>query len=260
MDQYIDYFRDVILAQAGYAATLLAILLAVSFVIKTIAKKVLQKASPASATLVSTLIQVLIIIIGLYLISIAIGIDGTAILACVAILTAGISLSADASFRDIIAGLKILMNKRLRPGDWVTVAGGITGVIREVGLSSTIIENNKFGLIVLSNHKITEDMVVNHSRLPNLELSVNIPMFDNHDRRRATEIIHLTLNRVTGWHGEVIVQHSWIIGTGENYEVIVAADSYDNRRQIASRISAEITSALFAENLPVGYASFIHNF
>lgn len=256
MQEILDQVKNTILAQAGYAAFLFSIVIGVSLVVKFLLAKSLQKTYSAGAGFISTISQLVVIVVGSYIVAIACGVDPTIILAIVAILTAGISLSADASFKDILAGFKIVTSSRMKPGEWITI-GDIHGVITEIGMSSTVIESPRVGLVTMSNHAVTEGMLINHSRLKNLELTIPIPLYDTHDRMKAYEIIFKTLGKIQGWHGGPIVTHTWN-GSGEQYEIVVNADKFEERREISSRISLMVTGALEQEKFPIGYATFTH--
>jgi small-conductance mechanosensitive channel len=238
-------------AHAWLATFWLIIVIGLSFVARFLAAKALIRAYPTGAGFISALIQSFVIALGAYFIAINAGLDPTLILAILAIITAGFSLSADSTFKEILAGFKIVTSSKMRPGEFVTVADGIAGKIIEVGLNATTIESPTEGLIFISNHAVTEGKIINHSRLRNLELSVVIPMAGEHDRRRAIEIIGFVLGNIGGWHGDAGIYHSWT-DTGERYRVVVSADHYDYSDTLASQISLEVTARLLANGFPVG--------
>lgn len=251
MQDILDQVGSVLGAHAGVALFWFIIVIGISLLVKFLALRSLIRIFPAGASFISTLIQVAIIVGGAYGIAVYMGTDPTVILAVLAILTAGFSLSADSTFKEILAGFKIVTSSKMRPGEFVTVANGIYGKIIEVGLSSTTIESPTLGMIFVGNHTITESQIINHSRLRNLELNVLIPMAKEHDRNYAISQIGRVLSGIQGWHGDLGIYHSWV-PTGEQYKIVVSADDYDNSSTLASMISLHVTNSLVASGFPVG--------
>lgn len=257
MQDYLHSIESTLLANAGLVVFYLFLTIAGSVVVKIVVRKALDRTSPASAGFIASIVQFAFVLGGLYLSVIAAGVDPNVILAIIAIMTAGVSLSADHSFKNIIAGAQIVANSKMRPGEWVTIGNGVHGVIQEVGLSSTIVASTTLGLVSMSNSTITENQIVNHTRLKNLEWVINFPMYDNHDRQRVIDIIHAVAEQVEGVNPDPIIQHTWT-GSGENYEVVLKLKSFELRREIASMVSLSVTKALVDEKFPVGYATFMH--
>lgn len=230
-------------------------ILAVSTVLRTAARLALQKLFPTGAVYVAGVLQFAVLIGGLYALAINAGVDPTVILAIIAIITAGAAIAGESTFAEIMAGLKIVATRRFSVGEYVTLAGDISGRVTEIGLFSTTVEVSSRGLVTLSNRKVADDTIINHDRLGGVEMSCVIPMYDEHDIDLALGTVVSVMTSVEGIHPRFKALYGWGAG-GPEYAVVFRVLNYSQRREMKSYIEAELTKAFIANGLPIGYVSF----
>jgi small-conductance mechanosensitive channel len=92
------------------------------------------------------------------------GLDITWLIASSAALMVGVGLGLQNVFNDFISGIILLFEGTVDPGDIITV-DGMVGKVKNVGIrTSQIITRNNITILV-PNHKLTEDNVINWSHM-----------------------------------------------------------------------------------------------
>ncbi|WP_417486155.1 mechanosensitive ion channel family protein [Maricaulis sp.] len=76
-----------------------------------------------------------------------------------------IGLGAQDLFKNLIAGILILAEKRFLPGDWVKVDGVVEGTVEEINFRSTVIRRFDKGPVYVPNSKLSDNAVTNFTRM-----------------------------------------------------------------------------------------------
>ena len=76
-----------------------------------------------------------------------------------------IGLGAQDLFKNLIAGLLILTEKRFLPGDWIKVDGVVEGTVEEINFRSTLVRRFDKGPVYVPNAKLADNAVTNFSRM-----------------------------------------------------------------------------------------------
>ena len=103
-----------------------------------------------------------VVVATLILLKEILNINVTSLIATTTVLTATIGLAFQSTLANMLAGLTIHLEKPLRQGDWISVAGH-EGRVMDITLRSTrimTIENNE---VVIPNSKILAEAVINYS-------------------------------------------------------------------------------------------------
>ena len=260
MSVLTEYMKSIDIASienAGWIAVLFVLVLLASFVVGATVNKLLSKRLPTSALFIAGACQLGIVIGGSYWLAIYSGVNPTLVLAVIAIVSAGVSLSGEQAFSSFIGGLQIVTSDRFKVGDQVTI-GDVTGVVISISLLTTTIQVNTRGIVVLSNRNVAESQITNHSAIRGVELSLTFPMYDEHSISKATATIHAAIDGHEGIYEKFKILHAWDTGC-EQYGVIVKVKDYGKRREVLSDLSIRITESLRKEGLPLGSVSFLKN-
>ena len=106
----------------------------------------------------------------------AVGLDITWLVAGGAALLVGIGMGIQNVFNDFVSGIILLFEGTVDPGDIITVEGYVARV-KQIGIrSSQIVTRNNITILV-PNHKLTEDNVINWSHMnepPRFHVSVGV--------------------------------------------------------------------------------------
>jgi small-conductance mechanosensitive channel len=102
------------------------------------------------------LVYTVIIVMGLE----TLGIEVTTILAAETALFVGIGLGLQDAFKDLSSGIIILMERTISAGDIIRIGEEI-GKVESIGLRTTTIRSRDDILIIMPNHRITNEAVTN---------------------------------------------------------------------------------------------------
>ncbi|VAX06214.1 Potassium efflux system KefA protein / Small-conductance mechanosensitive channel [hydrothermal vent metagenome] len=76
-----------------------------------------------------------------------------------------VALGAQDVFKNLIAGLFIIGEKRFHPGDWVLVDGIVEGTVEDIGFRTTTIRRFDKAPVFVPNSKLSDNAVINFTRM-----------------------------------------------------------------------------------------------
>ncbi len=76
-----------------------------------------------------------------------------------------LALGAQDLFKNLIAGILILGEKRFRKGDWIKAEGTVEGTVESIGFRSTIVRRFDKAPVHVPNSKLSDDAVINFSAM-----------------------------------------------------------------------------------------------
>ncbi|MEO1037910.1 MAG: mechanosensitive ion channel domain-containing protein [Pseudomonadota bacterium] len=93
------------------------------------------------------------------------GIPVAPIIAGFGLFGVAIGLGAQDLFKNLIAGLLILTEKRFLPGDWIKVDGIVEGTVEKINFRSTLVRRFDKGPVYVPNAFLADNAVTNFSRM-----------------------------------------------------------------------------------------------
>ena len=93
------------------------------------------------------------------------GIQVAPILAGLGLIGVAVALGAQDLFRNLIAGLLIIGERRLAHGDWIKIDGGVEGTVEAIGFRSTRVRQFDKAPIYVPNSKLADTALVNYTRM-----------------------------------------------------------------------------------------------
>ena len=93
------------------------------------------------------------------------GIEVGPILAGLGLIGVAVALGAQDLFRNLIAGLLIIGERRLTHGDWIKVDGGVEGTVEAIGFRSTRVRQFDKAPVYVPNSKLSDTALVNYTRM-----------------------------------------------------------------------------------------------
>lgn len=128
--------------------------------------KVLQDAlTPVMLDWLTKALRILFVIIGAGAVLDIWGIPVGPIIAGLGLFGVAVGLGAQDLFKNLIAGLLILTEKRFLPGDWIKVDGVVEGTVEEINFRSTLVRRFDKGPVYVPNSKLADNAVTNFSRM-----------------------------------------------------------------------------------------------
>lgn len=93
------------------------------------------------------------------------GIQVAPIIAGLGLFGVAVALGAQDLFKNLIAGLSILIEKRYRKGDWILVDGVVEGTVESIGFRSTTVRRFDKAPVYVPNQKLSDAAVTNFTKM-----------------------------------------------------------------------------------------------
>ncbi|NQU57278.1 MAG: mechanosensitive ion channel family protein, partial [Rhodospirillales bacterium] len=93
------------------------------------------------------------------------GIQVGPILAGLGLFGVAVALGAQDLFKNLIAGILIIAEKRFNTGDWIRVEGTVEGTVETIGFRSTVVRRFDKAPVFVPNTKLSDSAVVNFSSM-----------------------------------------------------------------------------------------------
>ena len=151
----------------------------------------------ASTTKMVVLIMVTIVALN------KLGVSVTPFVAAIGAISLGAGLAVQGLLANYAAGFNIIMIRPFVVGDTIEVQG-VTGIVKEVQLAYTIIQNEDCAEITIPNKHIVGEVVLNSRKDSLLKLSVGISYNDN--PIEVVELIEKTLSELDIYTDKVRMQ------------------------------------------------------
>ena len=121
-------------------------------------------------------LKILIFILGLAAVLELWGIKIGPIIAGLGLFGVAVALGAQDLFKNLISGILVLVEKRFKIGDWISVEGIIEGIVEKIGFRSTTIRKFDKSLAIIPNFQFAENAVINKSQITNWRISWTITL------------------------------------------------------------------------------------
>lgn len=112
------------------------------------------------------ILKAVVLIIGLSAVLKVWDIDLGPVLTGMGVLGAGVALAAQDLFKNLIAGMASMGEKRFDIGDWVRVEGVVEGIVEKQELRSTLIRQFDQAAVHVPNAELANTTMINFSRRP----------------------------------------------------------------------------------------------
>ena len=76
-----------------------------------------------------------------------------------------VALGAQDLFKNLIAGILIIAERRFNPGDWIKVDGEVEGTVEIIGFRSTLIRQFDKAPVYVPNAKLSDSSLINFSQM-----------------------------------------------------------------------------------------------
>ena len=110
-------------------------------------------------------LRILFLIIGGAAILQTWGIPVAPVIGGLGLLGVAVGLGAQDLFKNLIAGILILTEKRFVPGEWIRVDGVVEGTVEKINFRSTVVRRFDKGPVYVPNADLADNAVVNFTRM-----------------------------------------------------------------------------------------------
>ncbi|MGL1922058.1 MAG: mechanosensitive ion channel family protein [Hyphomicrobiales bacterium] len=116
------------------------------------------------------------------------GIRVAPILASFGLLGVAVALGAQDLFKNLIASLTIMSEKRLAHGDWVQIEGVVEGTVENIGFRSTKIRRFDKAPVFVPNSALADKALINYSQMTNRRIYWKIGLIYNSTTEQLAEV------------------------------------------------------------------------
>jgi MscS family membrane protein len=113
----------------------------------------------------SKALRIIFIVIGASAVLQTWGIPVAPIIGGLGLLGVAIGLGAQDLFKNLIAGILILTEKRFIPGEWIKVEGIVEGTVEQINFRSTLVRRFDKSPVYVPNSDLADTAVINFSRM-----------------------------------------------------------------------------------------------
>ena len=110
-------------------------------------------------------IKVAVVVVGVATVLQIWGIQIGPIIAGAGLFGIALALGAQDLFKNLIAGILIIGEKRFRKGDWIHVEGVVEGLVETIGFRSTVIRRFDLAPVMVPNAQLSDTAVTNFSAM-----------------------------------------------------------------------------------------------
>jgi MscS family membrane protein len=128
-------------------------------------KRLERLLTPMMTQWIFKVLKIIVIFIGGAVILELWGIKVAPLLAGLGLFGAAVALGAQDFFKNLIAGMSLISEKRFLNGDWILVEGVVEGTVEEIGFRSTKVRRFDKAPIYVPNSKLADAVVTNFSRM-----------------------------------------------------------------------------------------------
>jgi small-conductance mechanosensitive channel len=164
----------------------------------------------------------------------SIGISVTPLLASLGVGSLAVALALQDTLANLFAGVYVIVDKPVEPGDYIRLEGGEEGFVARVGWRSTRIRTRPNNIVVVPNTKLVSSVLVNYNRpSPELAVLVNVGVHYDSDLRRVdrvtTEVAREVMQTVRGGVPtfEPFIRYHTFGDSAVQFTVILRATDFD---------------------------------
>ena len=106
-------------------------------------------------------------VIGIAIILDIFGIQIGPLVAGLGLFSVAVALGAQDFFKNLIAGILIIGERRFQPGDRIEVKGELHGIVENIGFRSTVIRTFDTAPMIIPNKDLSDVKVINHGEMIN---------------------------------------------------------------------------------------------
>ncbi|HEY7978298.1 MAG TPA: mechanosensitive ion channel family protein [Rhizomicrobium sp.] len=134
---------------------------------------------PLDATLkplLASLIRYVLLIVTVVLVLDEFGVQTASLIAVLGAAGIAVGLALQGTLSNVAAGVMLLILRPFRVGHFVEIAGGRQGIVREIGLFTTLITTRDLYYVSIPNSAIFGATILNYTREPMRRVKFNVPV------------------------------------------------------------------------------------
>jgi small-conductance mechanosensitive channel len=198
-----------------------------------------------------------VVIVGAILWMEAVGIPVTPVVATFGVVGLATGLALWDTLTNLFAGIYVIMDRRIRVGDYLRLHGAEEGVVESIGWRSTRLVNTSNDLVIVPNRRLAESIVVNSSRPQSGTIAlVEVPVDSSADPEQVMAALREELGvAVKAMPGTVpeqipLVRLAELAPTGLKFHVGVGVADVLDRMNVQSELRKRALECLRRAGIP----------
>jgi MscS family membrane protein len=172
----------------------------------------------------------------------------------------GVSLAAQDTLSNVIAGVMIMIDQPFRVGDRIEIQGLSTwGDVVDIGLRSTRIRTRDNRLVIIPNNNISTDQIINYTYPdPEYRIQIEIGVGYGQDIERVRQIIVDTVRQVDGVLLDKPVDALYVEmgASAMTFRVRWWIDSYVDTRRMFDLVNTALQNALDEADIAMPFNTY----
>ncbi|MBN1915095.1 MAG: mechanosensitive ion channel [Parachlamydiales bacterium] len=219
-----------------------------------------RRLSSAALYTISRLVFYCVLLIGIMISLSILGIDFTALAVIFGALSVGIGFGLQAIVSNFLAGIIVLLEKKIRVGDFIELESGEKGMVKGIDVRSTLIKTSDNLEIIIPNSELVTKKFTNWTlteKIRRVRIPFSVAYGSSKEQVRQVVIEAAKTISITLTEKEPDV---WLIALGESsldFELVVWVNEYlaisDRVVGTISRYLWVIESALVKNNISIPY-------
>jgi len=186
--------------------------------------------------------QLFVIVFAFWLlVSVVWDIDISGVFAALGVTSLIVSLALQPTLSGLASGMLLLSDRPFEPGDWISVDGGIEGVVTDIGWRTSQIQDRNRDVFVIPNYKLSEGTITNYSKpspLHRVVVSLQVAYSNPPTRARAMLLAAAQATPNVLADPEPVVRVGPIDDPLMGYDVQMWIDDYKDAPQVKSDFGA----------------------
>ncbi|MDD3067600.1 MAG: mechanosensitive ion channel family protein [Acholeplasmataceae bacterium] len=215
------------------------------------------KRSETIGNLMKSFVQYLMVLIAIFLILSAWGVQTPTLLAGAGILGLAISFGAQSLMEDIFSGLFIIFERQFEVGDYIEVIGH-EGIVKEISLRITKIENLEGDIVILNNSDIRSTINSSSGFSPAI---CDISISYSADIEKVEKIIHDHLeeikSKIPAIKGGIYYKGVQSLGESSVVLRIIGMVEETDKRQTARNLNRELKILFDKNNIEIPFNQLV---
>jgi small-conductance mechanosensitive channel/CRP-like cAMP-binding protein len=124
------------------------------------------------------------------LVSLVWDVDLSGLFAALGVTSLIVSLALQPTLSGLASGMLLLSDRPFEPGDWISLDGGLEGVVTDIGWRTSRIQDRNRDVFVIPNYKLSEGLITNYSKPSSLHrVVVSLQVAYSNPPTRAREML-----------------------------------------------------------------------
>ena len=215
----------------------------------------------AGVSLISNVARIVVATIGVLFILQALGISITPIITALGVGGLAVALALQDTLANLFSGIRILVAGKIRVGDFVRLENGLEGVVQDITLNQTTIQQLANNLVLVPNAKLAQAITTNYS-LPQTQLAVPVQVGVAYGSDLArVEATTLAVARavqaevdgaVRGF--EPVVRFHTFGDSAILFNAVLQAHTFEHRAMVMSEFIKRLTVRYAAEGIEIPFS------